>query len=138
MKGALLARILLGLIYFVFGLNGFLNFLPPHQMPEAAGAFAGALGATGYFFPLLKATEVLGGLSLLAGFFAPLALIVLAPITIQIFMFHAVLTPGLENLVLPVAMIALHLGAAHLYRILFLPLLAPKPVAAAIKFENKK
>jgi uncharacterized membrane protein YphA (DoxX/SURF4 family) len=127
MKGALVGRLLLGLIYFVFGLNGFLNFIPAPPMPEAAGAFAGAMGATGYFFPLLKATEVLGGLALLTGFFAPLSLIVLAPVTIQIFMFHAVLTPGAQNVVLPAVMILLHLLAAHLYRPLFLPLLAPKP-----------
>jgi hypothetical protein len=115
-------------------LNGFLNFFPPPpQMPEAAGAFAGALGATGYFFPLLKGTEVLAGLALLTGMFAPLALVVLAPITIQIFMFHSVLTPGLENVVLPLVMIVLHLGGAHLYRALYLPLLAPKPALATVK-----
>lgn len=133
MKGALAGRLLLGLIYFVFGLNGFLNFLSAPPMPEAAGAFAGAMGATGYFFPLLKATEVLGGLTLLTGYLAPLGLVVLAPVTIQIFLFHAVLTPGAQNIVLPVVMILLHLSAAHLYRALYMPLLALKPVKVEVK-----
>lgn len=123
-KIALASRYLLGLIYFVFGLNGFLNFIPaPTEMPAAAMAFAGALGATGYFFPFLKGTEVLMGLLLLAGFAVPLALVVLAPITLNIFLFHFILTPGIENSIVPVAMIALHILAAtgywHLYRPLF-------------------
>jgi len=123
-KVPLVARILLGLIYFVFGLNGFLNFIPaPAGMPEPAMSFLGALAASGYFFPVLKVTEVAFGFLLLIGFAAPLALVVLAPVTLHIFLFHAVLTPGAQNSVLPVAMIVLHLVAAsaywHLYRPLF-------------------
>ena len=52
-------RIFLGLIYFVFGLNGFLNFIPVPPMPEAMTTFMGAMLNTGYFFPLLKGTEVI-------------------------------------------------------------------------------
>ena len=106
-------RYFLGLIYFVFGLNGFLQFLPLPPLPEAAMSLMGAFGATGYFFPVLKLTEVVGGLLLLTGFAAPLGLVVLAPITVQIFLFHAVLTPGLQNLVMPIVMIAAHVFAAR-------------------------
>jgi putative oxidoreductase len=106
------ARLLLGLIFLVFGLNGFLQFLPIPPMPDAAMSFLGALGSSGYFFPVLKATEVLCGLLLLTGFAAPVALVILAPITLQIFLFHAVLTPGLQNLILPIAMVVLHILAA--------------------------
>ena len=81
-------RIFLGLIYFVFGLNGFLNFIPVPPMPEPMTTFMGALLNTGYFFPLLKGTEVICGALLLSGFFAPLALTILAPITLNILMVH--------------------------------------------------
>lgn len=124
-KIALGARLLLGLIYFVFGLNGFLNFIPPPpSMPEGAMGFFTALMATGYFLPVLKATETICGALLLSGFAAPVALVILAPITIQIFLFHANLTPGLENLILPVVMIILHLLAARAYWHLYRPLFA--------------
>ena len=56
------ARILLGLVFFVCGLNGFLNFIPPPStpMPEQAMAFIGALVATGYMLPLVAGTQVVG------------------------------------------------------------------------------
>lgn len=118
------SRYLLGLIYFVFGLNGFLQFIPaPPTMPEGAMAFMGGMMAAPYFFPVLKSTEVICGALLLSGFAVPLALVILAPITLQIFLFHSFLTPGLENVVMPVVMIALHVLAAtgywHLYKPLF-------------------
>ncbi len=81
--------------------------------------------SSGYFLAVVKGTEVFGGLMLLTGRFAPLGLIVLAPITVQIFLFHAFTTPGVSNLIMPLVMIALHLGAAHRYRDLYMPLLKP-------------
>jgi putative oxidoreductase len=96
-KLPLFARVLLGAIFVVFGLNGFLNFIPMSSMPpmpEKAMAFMGGLMGSGYFFPLLKGTEVVCGLLLLAGAFVPLALVVLAPIVLNIFLFHAFLAPS--------------------------------------------
>ncbi|MFV8257192.1 acyltransferase [Bdellovibrio bacteriovorus] len=117
------SRYLLGLIYFVFGLNGFLQFIPaPPTMPEGAMAFMGGMMAAPYFFPVLKGTEVICGALLLSGFAVPLALVILAPITLQIFLFHSFLTPGLENVVMPVVMIALHVLAATGYWNLYKPL----------------
>lgn len=116
------ARLLLGLIFFVFGLNGFLQFLPQPPLPESAMAYMGGLASTGYFFPVLKGVEVIGGALLLTGFAAPFALVLLAPITVQILLFHAVLTPGLENSVLPIAMVVLHIAAALAYGSVFRPL----------------
>lgn len=118
------SRIFLGLIYFVFGLNGFLQFLPQPPLPESAMGYIGGLASAGYFFPILKATEVIAGLLLLTGFATPVALVILAPITLQIFLFHSILTPGISNVVLPILMIGLHGASAsaywHLYRPLFL------------------
>lgn len=93
-KLTMAARILLGLIFTVFGLNGFLNFLPPPELPEAAVPFMTGLASTGYFFPMLKLVEVVAGICLLAGLFVPLALILLAPIVVNIAMFHFLLAPG--------------------------------------------
>jgi putative oxidoreductase len=106
-KITLSTRTLLGLIFFVFGLNGFLNFIPMPPHPEAANNFLGALAATGYFFPVLKATEVITGFLLLTGFFAPLALVILAPIVLQIFLFHFFLTPTPSEWVLPIVIVIL-------------------------------
>lgn len=54
----------------------------------------GALGASGYFFPMLKIFEVLAGIMLLTGKYVPLAIAILGPITLNIFLFHAAMEPG--------------------------------------------
>ena len=94
---AAVARYLLGTTFFVFGLNGFLNFIPPpaEGIPAAAAAFGGALAQTGYMFPLIKGTEVIAGALLLANRWVSLALLLLAPIVVNIIAFHAFLAPGL-------------------------------------------
>ncbi|GAB4543736.1 MAG: hypothetical protein Tsb0020_55410 [Haliangiales bacterium] len=88
-----IARFLFGTIFFVFGLNGFLGFIPQPPIEGEAGAFLGALAATGYIFPVVKAIEVIAGLMLLTGRLVPLALTLLAPIVVNIVLFHTVLTP---------------------------------------------
>jgi len=121
-------RYLMGIIFFVFGLNGFFHFIPQPPMEGGAAAFAGALFATGYMFPLLKATEVVAGVLLLGNRFVALALALLAPITINIFLFHTVLTP--PN---PVAFFVLLANAylAWSYRAAYRPMLAAKVAPAA-------
>ena len=97
-----LARLGLGLGFTVFGLNGFFGFLPAPPMPADAGVFLGALAATGYMFPLVKGTEVVAGALLLAGRQVPLALLLLAPVLVNVVLFHAVLAPS--GLALPLAL----------------------------------
>ncbi len=101
----IVGRVLLGLVYFVFGLNGFFNFIPMPPMPEKAGAFMMGLAQSGYFFPFLKGTEVIGGLLLLTGFFVPLSLVILMPITLNILFFHLALAP--DNVVIAIAMLVI-------------------------------
>src|SRR5262249_33862058 len=98
------ARLFLGLTFTVFGLNFFLHFLPMPTPPPRAGAFLGALFASGYLFPLLKGTEVAAGLLLLGGRFVPLALAVLAPVLVNVIGFHLALEPS--GLPVPIAMLA--------------------------------
>ncbi len=114
MRLRLIFTILLGLIFFVFGLNGFLNFIKVPPMTGGAADFLSAMIHTGYLFPLLKGTEVACGFLLLTGMFVPLALVVLAPISINIVLFHAFLAP--EGLPVAVGVVALHLIVAFFYR----------------------
>jgi putative oxidoreductase len=87
-KLAMVARYLLGIALVFFGLNGFLQFMTPPAMGDAANAFMAALGATGYMFFLINVVQLLVGISLLANKFVPLALIVMAPLTLNIIFFH--------------------------------------------------
>ena len=84
--------------------------------------FLGGLVSSGYFLPVLAATQTMAGFLLLTGFAAPLALVILAPITLQIFLFHLFLTPGLSNLILPLLMGILHIAAASAYWRMYRPL----------------
>ncbi len=122
-KAALGARILLGLIFTVFGINGFLQFLPMPPMNEAAQAYMGALFQTGFFFPVLKGTEVICGVMLLTGLWVPLALTVLAPIVIQIFLFHAFIAGDVP---MSVFIILLEVFLAYQYRAKFAGVLSMK------------
>jgi len=108
----LIARILLGVIFFVFGLNGFLQFLPMPPMPQPAGAFFGALAATGYMVPLIFGWQIVGGVLLLVGV-VPLALLILAPVVVNIVAFHLYLAPDGLGLALVVAALATFLAWAH-------------------------
>jgi hypothetical protein len=116
------ARILLGVVFFVFGLNGFLHFLPQPAPPERALAFVGALMGTGYMFPLIKGTETVVGALLLSNRLVPLALTLIAPIIVNIAAFHAALEPS--GLPLAIFVLALELFLAWAYRDAFRPMLA--------------
>jgi putative oxidoreductase len=84
----LIARLLLGLILVVFGLNGFLNFLDMGPMPSGlAGQFIAALAQSHYFW-VVAGLQVVGGLLLLVNRFVPLALVLLGPVIVNILLYH--------------------------------------------------
>ena len=89
----LIARILLGLTFFVAGLNGFLNFIPSPPIPGQAGIFAGVLISSHYVF-FVSGVQVLTGALLLINQFVPLALILLAPVIANILVFHLTMQPS--------------------------------------------
>ena len=90
----LIARLLLGLIFVVFGLNGFLNFLNMGPMPTGlAGQFMGALFVSHYYW-VIAALQVVGGVLLLVNRFVPLALVLLGPIIVNIICYHVFLNPS--------------------------------------------
>jgi putative oxidoreductase len=91
---SIVARYLLGLIFTIFGLNGFLNFIhqPPPTNPLAMQFFV-AVSAS-HFAAFFFALQVLGGLLLLSGYCVPLALTVLAAELYNILAFHLTLAPA--------------------------------------------
>ena len=113
-------RTLFGLAFLVFGMNKFLHFIPNPQEPPAAMDFFGALFRTGYFLPLLAATEIVSGALLLSGIFAPFALVLIAPVIVNIFMFHVFLAPS--GLPMAVIFVALELALAWQYRWAYAPM----------------
>jgi uncharacterized membrane protein YphA (DoxX/SURF4 family) len=119
----IIARSLLGLVFVVFGLNKFLHFIPNPPEPSAAMDFFGALFRTGYFIPLLATTETVSGVLLLTGRLVPLALILLAPVIVNIFMFHLFLSPS--GLQIAVILAILEVALAWMHREAYAPLFAP-------------
>jgi uncharacterized membrane protein YphA (DoxX/SURF4 family) len=90
----LIARILLGLVFVVFGLNGFLNFLSMGPMPTGlAGQFMGALFVSHYYW-VIAALQVVGGVLFLVNRFVPLALVLLGPVIVNIICYHVFLNPS--------------------------------------------
>lgn len=89
----LIARLLLGLIFVVFGLNGFLNFLSMGPMPSGlAGQFVGALVQSHYFW-VVAGLQIAGGALLLVNRFVPLGLVLLGPVIVNIILYHVFLNP---------------------------------------------
>jgi uncharacterized membrane protein YphA (DoxX/SURF4 family) len=90
---ATVARYLLGVGFVVFGINGFLNFLPPPPLSEEGGQFIGMLAGSGYIIPV-KLLEIVGGLLLLLGRYVTLALTLLGPVVVNIVLFHVAFDPA--------------------------------------------
>jgi len=123
-KVVMVARLLLGLIFTVFSLNFFVPFLPAPEMTEAAGSFFGALLASGYLVPVLKVTELAAGILLLGGILVPLALTLLAPVVVNIVLFHVFLDPA--GMPIAILVLALEVFLAWGYRDSFKSVLNPR------------
>jgi len=120
MKGVrLAARFLLGLIFLIFGLNGFLHFIKAPPMSGPPAEFFGGLAATGYMMPLIFTAQVAGAILVLAGM-VPLGLLVLAPVIVNIVLFHLFLAP--EGIVMAIVVAILELYLAWDCREKFAPL----------------
>jgi putative oxidoreductase len=110
---ATIARILLGGVFVVFGLNIFLQFLHMPPPPSgSAGDFAKALFVSHYIY-VVGALQVVGGLLCLIGRFVPLALILLGPVIVNILLFHILLNPAGLPLAIFVSVLALFLLWHH-------------------------
>jgi uncharacterized membrane protein YphA (DoxX/SURF4 family) len=117
-------RVLTGLLFATTGLNGFIMFMPapdPSTMAAEGVAFNTALYATGYMVQLLSAVQVVSGVLLVVGRFVPLALALLAPVVVNIFLFHVFLEPA--GMAMGLLVVAAEIGLAWAYRDKFRPML---------------
>ena len=104
----IITRSLLGLVFVVFGSNKFLHFLPSPPMTGEAGAFIGAMYVT-HFLYVVASFEVIGGLLLLTGRYAPLGLTLVGPVVVNILAFHTFMAPSGLPIALIVSALALFL-----------------------------
>jgi putative oxidoreductase len=119
----IVARILLGLIFVVFGSNAFLRFLPMPPLPQGVtGEYLHAFFASGYVY-VIGGFQVIGGLLLLIGRFVPLGLTILAAIIINIWCFHLLMAP--EGLPPAILVTILELFLVWRYRNAFAGILRP-------------
>ena len=128
---ALIARVLLGLIFFIFGLHFFVHFsfIPSKgpAMSAAATAFQMGLFGSGYFMQFLKGIEVICGLFILINRFTAFFLLVLLPISVNIFLFHTILAPA--GMPMGVAILLIHLFLGYAYRKYYVSLFTAIPTA---------
>ncbi len=121
------SRILLGFIYLVFGLDYFLQFIPyqPNHTGKVAAFKAGLLGI-GYFYPMLKSIQIIGGLSMLVNRYAPFFAVVLFPISLNVFLYHTILVPS--GWLMGVFLIVPNLFLGYAYRKYYRHMFVKKPI----------
>lgn len=118
----IIVRTLLGLMFIVFGLNGFLNFMPaPKDLPAVQLEVFGALMKAGYL-TVVAGAQLLAGVLLLINCFVPLALAFLAPIIVGILTYHIYLAPS--SIAPGIVVLVMELFLAWAYRDAFRPMLA--------------
>lgn len=117
-----IVRTLMGLAFTAFGIMGLFNLMPaPKDLPKAVMDFMGAMNNTHYFFPLLFCTQLLVGLLLLFNLFAPLALVLIMPVLVNIILYHIFLQPS--GIVPGAVLMVFELYLAWVYRKAYRPLL---------------
>jgi len=110
----IIARVLLGLVFVIFGSNAFLHFLPMPPLPQGvAGEYLHAFFSSGYVY-FIGGFQVIGGLLLLIGCFVPLGLTILGAIIVNIWLFHILMTP--EGLPTAIVVTILELFLVWRYR----------------------
>ena len=121
----IIARVLLGLIFAVFGSNAFLHFLPMPPLPQGVtGEYLHAFFASGYVY-VIGGFQVIGGLLLLIGRFVPLGLTILGAIIVNIWAFHILMAPELGGMVPAALVLILELFLVWRYRDAFRGILSP-------------
>jgi hypothetical protein len=122
-----ICRILLGFIYLVFGLDYFLHFIPyvPNHTGRVA-AFKAALMGVGYFYPMIKSIQIVGGISLLINQYAPFFAVVLFPISLNVLLYHTILVPS--GWLMGVILIVTNLFLGYAYRKYYSGMFVKKPL----------
>src|SRR5437588_3179932 len=117
----IVVRTLMGLLFIFASITVLFHLVPKPELTGAVKTFNEGLDATGYFWYLLKITELICGVAFVVGRFVPLATIVIAPIIVNIFMFHTFV----DRTGLPVAifLVLANIFVAYYYRDAYRPLL---------------
>lgn len=113
--GTMIARIFLGGIFVISGLNGFFHFIP------SSAGFISSMINTGDLFFVVKFFEILCGAMILSGIFMPIALIMLFPITINIFMYH--ITTGMGSIPMSMMIMIVHIFMIYSHREKYIPMI---------------
>ena len=124
-KAVLVTRILLGLVFLVFGLNGILHFLPTPPMPAGDAATFAAILTTHKYMSFVALCQIIGGLLLLVGRYVPLGLTILGPIIVNILLYHFLLEP--KGIAIGLVVTVLELFLIYAYRLSFRGLFDANP-----------
>jgi len=120
----LIARVLLGLMFVIFGANGFLSFLPMILPPGDAGAFLRIL-LTSHYVYLVAGVQLIAGILLLANLYVPLALVLLGAMIANILVYHLTLLPAAIGLA--ILALVLWLIVTYQYRYALRPIFVVRP-----------
>lgn len=110
-KIALIARIILGSIFTLFSLMYFFNLMPAQEIQGPSAAFMTGLFSSGYMMTVVKLIELICGIALITGQFVALSTVVIFPITLNIFLFHAFLEPA--SVAMSIVLLVLNLFLAY-------------------------
>jgi putative oxidoreductase len=120
----IIVRVLMGLLFLFASIVVLFNLVPQPELTGRVKTFMEGVNATGYLMTMIKVTELLCGIAFVSGYFVPLATIVIAPIIVNIFFFHAFVdTSGLS---VAVFLVLANAFLAYAYRDKFKPLLEAK------------
>ena len=121
----IIARILLGLIFLVFGSNAFLNFIPmPPPPPGLAGDYTKVFLASGYVY-FIGGFQVIASLLILIGRFVPFGLTILGGIIVNIWIFHLLMAPEPAGMMPAIVVSVLELFLLWRYRDAFAGIVRP-------------
>lgn len=118
------ARLVLGGIFLVFAADYVRHFLPDLPFTDAGGKYLEALLATGYMFAFIKGVEVTGALLVINGRFAPLGLLLVAPVVVNIALYHLILDPNGGSIA--ATLVASETFLLWRYRAAYAPLITPQ------------
>jgi len=116
-----IARYLLAVLLLFFGANGMFNFMTPPPFPESTLAFWGGLASTGYFLPFMGGTLFVVGVMLAINKWVPLGLVILAPLSVNILLYHLFMDIATIFMAVPVIGLNIYLGYVYFdaYRKMF-------------------
>ncbi|MFC3559364.1 DoxX family membrane protein [Pedobacter jamesrossensis] len=119
----IIIRVLLGAMYLFASVSYFMKYMPAgQQMSADQTTFMAGVMASVYLMPLIKITELVSGILLLIGRTAPLAALIIFPITLNIFLYHAFLGP--KELPMVALMLIFNLFLFFAYRKKYLPIIS--------------